>query len=91
MTEYLGFVAGFVTTISFVPQVLRVYRNKSGRDISLWMVLLLSSGTFLWLIYGLQLKSLPIVAANAVTFMLVVLIFILKIYYASKAQDSGHG
>ncbi len=84
MIEYLGFFAGFITTISFVPQVLRVYKNRSGRDVSLYMLLLLSTGTFLWLVYGLMLGSAPIVAANAVTFALVVLIYILKIYYARR-------
>ncbi len=84
MIEYLGFFAGFITTISFVPQVLRVYKNRSGRDVSLYMLLLLSTGTFLWLVYGLMLGSAPIVAANAVTFALVVLICMLKIYYARR-------
>lgn len=82
MAEYLGFLAGIVTTVSFVPQVVRVYQNKSGRDVSLWMVLLLSAGTFLWLLYGLMLGSFPIILANAVTFALVVVISILKLHYA---------
>lgn len=84
MTEYLGYIAGAITTVSFVPQVIRVYRNKSGRDVSLWMVLLLSAGTFLWLIYGIHLSSMPIIAANAVTFSLVVVICVLKLYYARR-------
>lgn len=82
MIDYLGFLAGFTTTVSFLPQVIKVYRTKSGQNISFWMVLLLSCGTFLWLVYGLILHSMPIVIANAVTFSLVVVIFILKIYYA---------
>ena len=80
--ENLGFIAGTITTISFVPQVIRVYRNKSGRDVSAWMMLLLATGTLLWLIYGIMIGGVPIIAANAVTFMLVVVIFILKLYYA---------
>jgi len=86
VTEYLGFIAGFITTVSFIPQVLRVYRNKSGRDVSLWMVVLLSAGTFLWLIYGVLTHAAPIVAANAVTFSLVVVICVLKLYYAAGAK-----
>lgn len=80
--EHLGFIAGAITTISFVPQVIRVYRNKSGRDVSAWMMLLLAAGTLLWLIYGIMIGGVPIIAANAVTFTLVVVIFILKLYYA---------
>lgn len=81
-TEQMGYIAGILTTISFVPQVIRVYRNKSGRDVSAWMMLLLATGTLLWLIYGIMVGGVPIIAANAVTFTLVVLIFILKLYYA---------
>ncbi len=82
--EQVGFIAGTITTLSFVPQVIRVYKTKSGRDISAWMMLLLASGTMLWLIYGILIGGVPIVAANAVTFTLVVIIFILKLYYARR-------
>ncbi|HMY11968.1 MAG TPA: SemiSWEET transporter [Turneriella sp.] len=85
-TEVLGFIAGMITTISFVPQVVRIYRIKSGRDISLWMMLLFALGVTLWLIYGLLLSSLPIILANAVTLVLVVAILVLKIYYARNQQ-----
>ena len=88
MIDYLGFLDGFTTTVSFLPQVIKVYRTKSGQDISVWMGLLLSCGTFLWLVYGLVLHSLPIVIANAVTFALVVVIFVLKIYYARKPKGN---
>lgn len=89
MIDFLGFLAGFTTTVSFLPQVIKVYRTKSGEDISFWMVLLLSCGTFLWLIYGLVLHSMPIVIANAVTFSLVVVIFVLKIYYGRRPKGKA--
>ena len=79
MVDYLGFLAGFTTTVSFLPQVIKVYRTKSGEDISFWMVLLLSCGTFLWLVYGLILHSLPIVIANALTLALAMTILVTKI------------
>ncbi|GAB4422834.1 MAG: SemiSWEET transporter [Turneriella sp.] len=86
-TDFLGFVAGIITTISFVPQVVRIYRIKSGRDISLWMMLLFALGITLWLIYGLLLMSLPIILANTVTLVLVVTILVLKLYYARNKPD----
>jgi MtN3 and saliva related transmembrane protein len=86
-TDILGFVAGVITTISFVPQVVRTYRNKSGRDISLWMMLLFALGITLWLIYGLLLMSLPIILANAVTLVLVMAILVLKLYYARNQRS----
>jgi MtN3 and saliva related transmembrane protein len=86
-TDILGFVAAVITTISFVPQVVRIYRSKSGRDISLWMMLLFALGITLWLIYGLLLMSLPIILANAVTLVLVMAILVLKLYYARNNRD----
>jgi MtN3 and saliva related transmembrane protein len=85
-TDILGFVAGIITTVSFVPQVVRVYRNKSGHDISFWMMLLLALGVILWLIYGFLLWSLPIILANAVTLVLVLAILVLKVYYARRRR-----
>ena len=83
--ESLGFVAGILTTISFLPQVIRIYRIKSGREISLWMTLLLSSGVTLWLVYGLLMRSMPIILANLVTLVLVITILVLKLFYARTA------
>jgi len=79
--EHLGFIAGIITTASFVPQVWRTWKSKSGRDVSSAMLLMLSSGTLLWLVYGVMVSGLPIIVANAVTFTLVVVIFVLKIYF----------
>jgi MtN3 and saliva related transmembrane protein len=67
--------------------VVRTYRNKSGRDISLWMMLLFALGITLWLIYGLLLMSLPIILANAVTLVLVMAILVLKLYYARNQRS----
>jgi len=84
--DYLGFAAGLITTISFVPQLVRIYRTRSGRDISVWMMLLFGAGISLWLIYGAIIKSLPIIAANAITLVLVLAILVLKFYYARKSN-----
>lgn len=82
--DYLGFAAGLITTISFVPQLVRIYRTKSGGDISAWMMLLFGTGISLWLVYGVIIKSPPIIAANAITLVLVLVILVLKFYYARK-------
>lgn len=82
--EHLGFIAGLITTASFLPQVWRTWHSKSGKDVSAAMLLMLSSGTLLWLIYGIMIGGVPIVIANAVTFTLVMMIFVLKVYYWKK-------
>jgi MtN3 and saliva related transmembrane protein len=80
----IGLLAGLLTTIAFVPQVMKIYRNKSGRDISARMFTMFSIGIALWLYYGVLLQSLPIILANAVTLVLTLAILALKIRYSGK-------
>jgi MtN3 and saliva related transmembrane protein len=76
-----GYCAAILTTISFVPQLLRVWRLRSARDISLTMFLAFSLGVFLWLIYGISLHSIPMILANGLTLALSLAILILKIRF----------
>lgn len=78
-TELLGLVAGTLTTISFIPQVLQVWRSRSAADISLTMFLLFTLGVLLWGIYGVLIGSLAVIVANAVTFVLTVGIIAMKL------------
>ena len=92
LRESIGSAAAVCTTISFVPQLVRVWRRKSAWDISLTMFLLFSMGVALWLVYGLLIASYPVIAANAVTLTLAVAILVLKLRYDSRkptATDSG--
>lgn len=77
----IGSVAAFCTTIAFVPQLVRVWRLKSARDISLNMFLLFSLGVLLWLIYGLFIHSVPVILANGLTLVLSLAILTLKVRY----------
>jgi MtN3 and saliva related transmembrane protein len=70
MSDLLGMIAGILTTIAFVPQVWRVWKTRSTRDISLGMYLVFTTGVVFWLAYGLILGAWPIIAANAVTLAL---------------------
>ena len=79
MLEAIGSCAAVCTTVSFVPQLIRVWRRKSADDISLIMFLLFSFGVFCWLIYGIGLGSVPMIAANAVTLTLALGILFLKL------------
>ena len=84
--EYLGFAAAFCTTAAFVPQLVRVIRLRSARDISLPTFLLFSIGVFLWLLYGLYIHSKPVIASNSVTLILSLSILILKLRYDRNAM-----
>ena len=79
--DLIGFAAAFCTTTAFVPQLLRVVKLKSARDISLGTFLMFSTGVALWLFYGLYVGSKPVIAANLVTLALSVSILALKLRY----------
>jgi MtN3 and saliva related transmembrane protein len=84
MIDILGLVAGVLTTTAFIPQILKIYRTKSGQDISGRMFSLFSAGIVLWLIYGILLRSLPLILSNVVTLALCVTIITLKIRYRHR-------
>ncbi|MBI5235529.1 MAG: SemiSWEET transporter [Deltaproteobacteria bacterium] len=75
----LGVAAGILTTVSFLPQVIRTWRTRHTKDISLYMFALLAIGIALWLVYGYIRNDLPLVLANAVSFLFVVIILVFKI------------
>jgi len=77
----VGLVAGALTTIAFLPQLLHTWRTKSAKDISLGMFLTFCTGVLLWLIYGFMIQSLPVILANGVTLVLAGVILVLKLKY----------
>jgi MtN3 and saliva related transmembrane protein len=77
----IGIVAGILCTFSFLPQVLRIYKTKQTKDLSLLTFSIFSLGVFLWFIYGLLMQEFPIIFANAVTLLLALLIVAMKIRY----------
>ncbi len=79
--DALGLLAGAFTTIAFVPQALKIWKSKQARDVSLGMFAIFSAGVLLWLLYGIQIGSMPIVVANSVTLALALTILAFKIRY----------
>jgi len=77
----LGFIAGILTTVAFVPQVVKIWKTKHARDISLGMFAIFSSGVLLWLFYGIEIDAMPVIVANAVTLGLSLTILVFKIKY----------
>ncbi len=66
----LGLLAGFMTTLALLPQVIKTWRTRSAADLSLGTFSLMTTGVLLWLIYGIILRDIPLIAANAVTLFL---------------------
>jgi len=83
----IGYAAGLCTTVSFVPQLLRVLRLKSARDISLGMFLIFSLGSAMWLLYGVLAHSIPVTLWNAITLLLALWILALKLHYDRNAMS----
>jgi MtN3 and saliva related transmembrane protein len=81
LVEAVGFVGGASTTMAFVPQVIKTYRTRSADDLSLIMYLVFTLGVTCWLLYGLGIGSMPVIAANAATLLLVLSVLFMKIIY----------
>lgn len=79
--DLIGFFSGFCTTIAFLPQVIKAYKTRSTKDVSLLMFLVFTIGVAGWLIYGVLLMNVPIIIANIVTLFLAFLILVAKIRY----------
>jgi MtN3 and saliva related transmembrane protein len=80
-TDLIGYCAATLTSIAFLPQVFKVWRSRSAKDISLPMYGLFTAGTALWLAYGFASHSLPVTAANALTLALAIGVLIAKLRF----------
>lgn len=76
--EILGLLAGALTTISFLPQVVKTWKTRSAKDLSLGMFLIFWMGVILWLTYGILIEDTPIIVANALTLTLASVILYFK-------------
>ena len=81
LTSLIGFIAATLTIIAFLPQVIKVWKSRSAKDISLGMYFLFSTGVLLWLIYGILLAAWPIIIANLITLLLALLIVGMKLKF----------
>jgi len=77
----IGLAAAAITVVSLFPQLVKIWRTKSTKDISLGMFLLFCGGVFLWFVYGILLQDLPIIVANFLGFIQTLIILILKVKY----------
>lgn len=77
--DLLGYLAGFLTTLAYLPQVLKTIKHKSTKDISLGMYIMLCTGIACWILYGVGLSSWPVIVANVVTLVLAGIILVSKI------------
>lgn len=79
----IGLFAAFLTTISLFPQIVKVWKTKSVKDISIGMFLLMVGSVSIWLIYGLMLNDLPLIASNTLVFVQAITMLTFKIKFSS--------
>jgi MtN3 and saliva related transmembrane protein len=78
---WVGLAAGFLTSIAVIPQVVRTWRTRHARDISIWQPLILITGMLLWLLYGVLLHDLPLIAANSFSISCYLVLLAMKIVF----------
>src|SRR6266536_206973 len=83
---YLGFLAGTVTSISVIPQIVKAYKSRHVRDISIWQPVLLNLGMCLWLTYGIIIGDIPLILANTFSIICNTLLIGMKLFF--KEDDN---
>ena len=82
--ELFGYFAAILTTIAFLPQLIKTLKTKKADDVSLVTLIMFICGVVAWIIYGYKISSFPILIANIITLILNFFILISKIYYSRK-------
>jgi len=82
--ELIGHAGAFLTSVTFIPQVYKVWQTKSVNDLSLTMLFIILTSTIVWLIYAFALSLLHVILANSIVFILDVMLIYFKFAYAKK-------
>jgi MtN3 and saliva related transmembrane protein len=79
--QLIGLAAGMLTTIAFLPQVIKTWKSRSAKDLSLGMFSLFCLGVAMWLAYGILVWDIPVIAANVLTLMLASTLLFFKLRF----------
>jgi len=82
--EFFGYFAAILTTLAFVPQLIKTLKTKKAEDVSLTTLIMFLTGVAAWIIYGIQISSKPILIANTITFLLNFFILVFKLIYSKE-------
>ena len=85
---HIGLLAGVLTSCAVIPQMYRAFRTRQVRDISVWQPVLLVVGMGFWLLYGILIRDLPLIAANVFSITCNLILITMKIYYAENRLSS---
>jgi MtN3 and saliva related transmembrane protein len=81
LAQIIGLMAGTITSITFIPQVIRIWKTRSAKDLSMVMMLLLIIGTSLWLSYGLMIRDAAIIYTNSMVLAMSMIMMFFKLKY----------
>ena len=82
--DFFGYFAAILTTLAFLPQLIKTLQTKKADDVSLITLIMFITGVISWIIYGYMISSTPILIANTITCILNILILVFKIFYSKK-------
>ncbi len=82
--DIIGFIAAILSTIAFIPQVVKTWETKSARDVSFTLLVTFSAGCLSWVIYGILVNSKPVTIANTITLILNITILGMKLTFEKK-------
>ena len=82
--EFFGYFAAILTTLAFIPQLIKTLKTKKAEDVSLTTLIMFLTGVAAWIIYGFKISSQPILIANIITFLLNFFILVFKLIYSQK-------
>jgi MtN3 and saliva related transmembrane protein len=85
---WVGLVAGLLTSIAALPQVVKTWRSRHAQDLSIWQPLLLSVGIALWLIYGMLIADIPLILANIIPLVCNLLLTVMKLKFSTNTSGN---
>ena len=86
LADLIGIIAGILVLSSFIPQLHKAYKTKKMSDVSIYLMGLIASGMFLWVIYGIIRRDPVIIGTNAAGFILNIILMVLKLKYDKLHQ-----
>jgi MtN3 and saliva related transmembrane protein len=86
ITSITGIVAGIFTSVSLVPQLVKMVKEKKAAGISVLMIAILLVGLGLWIVYGFLKNDLPIIITNCFSFLVNLCILVMRFWYARKKK-----
>jgi MtN3 and saliva related transmembrane protein len=81
IAQIIGLAAGTITSITFLPQVIRIWKTRSAKDLSMLMMIMLIIGTLLWLSYGLMIRDAAIIYTNSMVLTMSMIMMFFKLKY----------